>query len=68
LKQDFIDGLAYLADIFNLSVQGPEVMNMDATKKLQAFIAKAVDMEEESRVRHPSRLSNSGGSASPGLS
>jgi hypothetical protein len=37
--------LAYLADIFNhmneinLSIQGPEVTIMDATEKLQAFLA-----------------------------
>jgi hypothetical protein len=37
--------LAYLADVFNnmnethLSIQGPEITIMDATKKLQAFLA-----------------------------
>uniref|UniRef100_A0A7M4E8X6 DUF4371 domain-containing protein n=1 Tax=Crocodylus porosus TaxID=8502 RepID=A0A7M4E8X6_CROPO len=45
-RKDFIHGLAYLADIFNhmneinLSIQGPEVTIMDATEKLQAFLAK----------------------------
>jgi hypothetical protein len=45
-RKDFIHGLAYLEDIFNhtneinLSIQGPEVTIMDATEKLQAFLAK----------------------------
>uniref|UniRef100_A0A7M4F4W3 Zinc finger BED-type containing 5 n=1 Tax=Crocodylus porosus TaxID=8502 RepID=A0A7M4F4W3_CROPO len=45
-REDFIHGLAYLADIFNymneinLSIQGPKVTIMDATEKLQAFLAK----------------------------
>jgi hypothetical protein len=45
-RKDFIHGLAYLADIFNhmkeinLSIQGSEVTIMDATEKLQAFLAK----------------------------
>jgi hypothetical protein len=45
-RKDFIHGLAYLEDIFyhmneiNLSIQDPEVTIMDATEKLQAFLAK----------------------------
>jgi hypothetical protein len=45
-RNDFIHGLAYLADIFNhmneinLLIQGPEVAITDATEKLQAFLAK----------------------------
>jgi hypothetical protein len=44
--KDFIHELVYLADIFNhmndinLSIQGPQVTIMDATEKLQAFLAK----------------------------
>jgi hypothetical protein len=39
-RKDFINGLAYLADVFNhmnkinLSIQGPEVTIVDATEKL----------------------------------
>jgi hypothetical protein len=46
-RNDFIHGLAYLADIshhmnkINLSIQGPEVTIMDATEILQAFLAKS---------------------------
>jgi hypothetical protein len=45
-RKDFIHEVAYLADIFNhmneinLSIQGPEVTIIDATEKLQAFLAK----------------------------
>jgi hypothetical protein len=45
-RNDFIHGLAYLTDIFNhmneinLSIQGPEVTIMEASEKLQAFLAK----------------------------
>jgi hypothetical protein len=45
-RKDFAHELAYVADIFNytneihLSIQGPEVTIMDATEKLQAFLAK----------------------------
>jgi hypothetical protein len=44
-RKDFIHGLPYLADIFShmneihLSVQGPEVITMDAKEKLHAFLA-----------------------------
>jgi hypothetical protein len=44
--KNFIHGLAYLADIFNhmneinLSIQRLELTTMDATEKLQAFLAK----------------------------
>jgi hypothetical protein len=45
-RKDFIHEVANLADIFNhmneinLSIQGPEVTIIDATEKLQAFLAK----------------------------
>ena len=41
--QEFLCGLAYLADIFshlneiNLSIQGPDITIVDATEKLQAL-------------------------------
>jgi hypothetical protein len=45
-RKDFVHGLAYVADSFNytnelhLPIQGPEVTTMDATEKLQTFLAK----------------------------
>jgi hypothetical protein len=38
---DFIHGLAYLVDMneLNLSSQGPQVTIIDATEKLQVFLA-----------------------------
>ncbi|XP_042236440.1 protein ZBED8-like [Homarus americanus] len=45
-SEEFIHGLAYLADIFghmnevNLAIQGPRVTIMDAAERLQAFLAK----------------------------
>jgi hypothetical protein len=44
--KNFIHGLAYLADIFNhmneinLSIRGPGMTIMEATEKLQVFLAK----------------------------
>ncbi|XP_065650503.1 protein FAM200C-like [Hydra vulgaris] len=44
--ENFLQGLAYLADIFsyfneiNLSLQGPAVTIVDATEKLKAFLGK----------------------------
>ncbi|GBP96598.1 Protein ZBED8 [Eumeta japonica] len=43
LKEDFVEGLAYLADIFthlneiNLSLQGPAVTIVDASERLKGF-------------------------------
>ena len=45
-REEFIHGLAYMADIFghmndtNLSIQGPAVNMMDAAERLQALLAK----------------------------
>jgi hypothetical protein len=45
-RKDFIHGLTYLAHAFNhmnkinILVQGPEVTFMEATEKLEAFLAK----------------------------
>ncbi|XP_042227387.1 protein ZBED8-like [Homarus americanus] len=45
-SEEFIHGLAYLADIFghmnevNLAIQGPGVTFLDAAERLQAFLAK----------------------------
>jgi hypothetical protein len=49
----------------NHSIQGPEVTIMDATEKITSFLGLAANMEEESRVRYPCKLSNAGGSALP---
>lgn len=45
-REDFVEGLAYLADIFthlneiNLSVQGPAVTIVDASERLKGFLGK----------------------------
>jgi hypothetical protein len=58
-RKDFIHGQAYLADIYNhmnvinLSVQGPELTIMDATEKLQAFLAKLSIWKKTVEVKHP---------------
>lgn len=45
-KEDCVQGLAYLADIFahlneiNMSLQGPAVTIVDATERLKGFLAK----------------------------
>ncbi|GBP87338.1 Protein ZBED8 [Eumeta japonica] len=45
-REDFVEGLAYLADIFthlneiNLSLQGPAVTIVDASERLKGFLGK----------------------------